>query len=411
MPSLTDKLKALGVQTGTEQPPAQPGAQHPIEEVVPGRTVETPSGLAFRVEQCYPIEHRHGCASLHIAAPLQVISQWASEPRLDEMDAQGFAFLDAETTGLARGTGTYAFVIGVGRYEGDAFHVAQFFMRDPSEELALLDALQAFLAPCTCVVTFNGKTFDLPLLQARCIANGRDCLFSSMPHLDLLSLARRLWRTRLPSRAMACLETQILDVRRTGADVPGWMIPDLYFDYLRDGDARPLAGIFYHNAVDVLSMVTLLGHAAALLADPLGPDVHPLDQVDAGRLFEDLGHVDRAAQLYERALAGDMPPEGRAQATRRWSFLEKRRDNLEAAMALWHQAATAGEVYAHVELAKVYEHRTHNLQGAAFWTQLALDRIGDPGTPRAERLRWADVLTHRLARLQRKLGDNAGNDA
>jgi hypothetical protein len=180
------------------------------------------------------------------------------------------------------------------------------------------------------------------------------------------------------------------------------MIPELYFDYLNERDARPLAGVFYHNAIDVLSMASLLHHAAILLSDPLDCDVPAPDRADMGRWFEDLGQVDLATQLYEQALAGNLPAPVRSWIVRRWSYLEKQRDNLEVAKRLWHKAAADGEIYAHVELAKVYEHRERNYTGALFWTQLALDKVGEPGTPPAERMRWADALTHRLGRLQRK---------
>jgi uncharacterized protein YprB with RNaseH-like and TPR domain len=389
----------------SKQQTKQPQPQHSVERVVPGRLVETPHGAAFVVEGTYPVDLRHGCATLQVDVPLNVVAEWAQEPRLVEVGRETFAFLDAETTGLARGAGTYAFLVGAARYDGSTFRLAQFFLRDPVEEPAQLAALWAFLDPCQALVTFNGKTFDLPILQARCVANGQRFPLQDLPHIDLLPLARRLWRDRLPSRAMGCLEDQILGLPRAEEDVPGWMIPGLYFDYLQDGDARPLKGVFYHNAVDVLSMAALLGHTAALLTDPLGNDLPALDQVDMGRLFEDLGHVETAAQLYKRALARELPEDVRARTVRQWSFLEKRRGNLPEAMQLWHDAAANGALYAHVELAKVYEHRTHNYQGAIFWTQLALDRIAEPDCPPSKQLRWADELTHRMARLQRKLAD------
>jgi tetratricopeptide (TPR) repeat protein len=293
-------------------------------------------------------------------------------------------------------------------YEGETLRVTQFFLRDPAEEPAMLDALEAFLTPAKALVTFNGKTFDLPLLRARYTANRRDFPFVERPHIDLLSLARRLWRSRLPSRAMSCLEQQVLAVRRTGADVPGWMIPELYFDYLRDGDARPLEGIFYHNAVDVLSMAALLSHATTLLADPLAESVPALDQADAAWLLEELGHVETAARTYERALSGALPGDARAQVVRRWSFLEKRRGRLEAAMALWRQAANDGHLYAYEELAKAYEHHKRDHRAAARWTQDALEHLDAAEPHRFEHARWAEALTHRLARLQRKLSATRG---
>jgi TPR repeat protein len=181
------------------------------------------------------------------------------------------------------------------------------------------------------------------------------------------------------------------------------MIPSLYFDYLRQGDARPLARVFYHNAVDILSMAALLGHITKRLADPTAdPEIDALDLLDMGRLFEDLGRVERAAELYRHALTQGLPVEARRQAVRRWSFLEKRRENLSVAAKLWQDAAQAGQIYAHVELAKMYEHREQDYARAIYWTEAALEQIGTPGYPRYERLRWADELAHRLERLHRR---------
>ena len=171
MDSLSEKLKSLGVKIGARDlPPPRPRKSYPtrkssglrIEQVVPSRFQETPHGEAFLVETRYPLEHRQGRAALRITAPLQVIAEWGREPRLTEMAESlrpSLAFLDTETTGLAGGTGTYAFLVGVGRYDDEAFHLVQFFMRDPAEEPALLAALTEFLQPCQALVTFNGKAF------------------------------------------------------------------------------------------------------------------------------------------------------------------------------------------------------------------------------------------------------------
>jgi uncharacterized protein YprB with RNaseH-like and TPR domain len=185
-----------------KQQAEQPVPGHPITQVVSGDHVETPHGAAFVVEKTYPVDLQHGCATLQIDAPLDTIAEWAEDPRLAELEPETFAFLDAETTGLARGAGTYAFMVGAARYDGDSFQLAQFFLCDPAEEAAQLAALWSFLEPCQVLVTFNGKTFDLPILRARCVANGQPFPLENLPHLDLLPLARRLWRDRLPSRAM-----------------------------------------------------------------------------------------------------------------------------------------------------------------------------------------------------------------
>jgi len=408
MASLSDKLKSLGVKIGARDlPPPRPRNPYPIEQVVPGRFQGTPHGEAFLVETRYPLEHGQGCAALRITASLRVIAQWAREPRLPGVEPNAFAFLDTETTGLAGGTGTYAFLVGVGRYDGEAFHLAQFFMRDPVEEMALLAALTEFLQPCQVLVTFNGKTFDLPLLNARYVTNGELPPLASAAHLDLLPLARRLWRDRLPSRALGYLEEHILGVTRTHEDVPGWVIPSLYFDYLRSGDARPLRSVFYHNAMDVLSLAALLSHVAGLLDDPLnGAVVHGLDLAAMGKLFEDLGHLETAVQLYERGLVHDLPEELYWKTVQRLSFAQKRCGNLSAAVALWREAARSGQIYAHIELAKFYEHRQRDYSEAAQWTHTALVLVNAPDFPRHACGRWLADLEHRLARLHRKLGSS-----
>jgi uncharacterized protein YprB with RNaseH-like and TPR domain len=406
--SLSEKLKSLGVRVGARDlPPPRPRDPYPIERVVPGRFQETPRGQVFVSEQRYPLEHRHGHTTLQITAPLRVIAEWAREPRLADVDLDTFAFLDTETTGLAGGTGTYAFLVGVGRYYGEKFHLAQFFMRDPIEEPALLAALTEFLQPCQALVTFNGKGFDVPLLNTRYVTNGEQPPLASVAHLDLLPLARRLWRSRLPSRALSYLEEHILGLVRAQEDVPSWVIPSLYFSYLRSSDARSIKGVFYHNAVDVLSLAALLNHVVGLLDDPLGEAVvHGLDLVAIGKMFEDLGHLEKAAQLYEHGLAHDLPDEIHWDTVQRLSFAQKRCGNLTTAVTLWRQAAHSGQIYAHVELAKFYEHQQRDYGEAAQWTEAALALVNAPDFPRHECRRWLADLEHRLARLHTKLEVN-----
>jgi len=222
-----------------------------------------------------------------------------------------------------------------------------------------------------------------------------------------------LWRARLPSRALGYLEEHILGLVRTQEDVPSWVIPSLYFGYLRSGDARPMKGVFYHNAVDVLSLAALLSHVAGLLNDPLNV-VHGLDLVAMGKMFEDLGHVEKAVQLYECGLARDLPEEIYWDTVRRLSLAQKRCGNLSAAVALWREAARSGQIYAHVELAKFYEHHRRDYDEAAQWTRAALALVNAPdpsatlraGFPRHECRRWLADLEHRLARLHRKLDRN-----
>ena len=269
MPSLSDKLKSLGVKVATDIPAPKPEEHFDINSVLSGVLLPTLLGETFMYEERFASDYHHGRAPIRIAAPLDVMSAWAADARLRELPIESFAFLDTETSGLAGGTGTYAFLVGVARFaESGEFVLQQFFMRDPSEEPAMLEGLAQFLAPAHALVTFNGKAFDAPLLATRYRLHNIPIPFKDFAHLDLLPLARRLWRDRLESRTLKYLEENILQAPRTIEEVPGYEIPYLYFDYLRDGDARPLKGVFYHNAMDVVAMAALLSHTAALLANP-----------------------------------------------------------------------------------------------------------------------------------------------
>jgi|YelNatPaOPRAMG01_1025707.scaffolds.fasta_scaffold00590_19 uncharacterized protein YprB with RNaseH-like and TPR domain len=404
--SLEDKLKALGVKLGSQGVPRPPPPRAlPIESVIPGELIQTAFGETFRILANYPPDYRHGNGDLNLTAPLKRMAEWGHADHLADDPRASFFFLDTETSGLAGGAGTFAFLVGIGRYTQEGFELAQFFMRDPAEEPALLAAVSAYLSGCRALVTFNGKAFDAPLLNARYTLQGMTSPLAGMVHFDLLPLARRLWRERLPSRTLGYLENAILGHTRTQEEVPGWLIPEMYFEYLRSRDARPLAGVFYHNATDVLSMAALFRYIVRLLADPLTePFLDTLDRISLGRLFEELGYDEIAAQLYRSSLEQGLPESHRWITLERLSLLCKRRGEWEAALSLWQEAAAGGQVFACVELAKYFEHRRHEYAEAARWSEAGLAIVAASNFPAYLRNQWNSELTHRLQRLRKLMG-------
>ncbi|HEY3311854.1 MAG TPA: ribonuclease H-like domain-containing protein [Anaerolineales bacterium] len=412
MPSLADKLKSLGVKVGTAeiQPPQSSKTEKmssPLESELGGHWISTRQGQAFVMEQVFSADYQHGAAPIQVNSPLLTLSVWAHDERISRLDLSEFAFIDTETSGLAGGTGTYAFMVGAGRFVEGEFRLSIFFMRDPLEEPALLEALSDFLAPCSALVTFNGKAFDAPLLRSRYELNHVPCPFDGFSHLDLLPLARRLWRDRLPSRALKYLEEHIMSAPRSSEEVPGYEIPWLYFDYLRTGDITPLKGVFYHNSMDVVAMAALLSLMAHMLSDPHGVDLeHGQDVIALAKLFEDLNQWDDAALLYERGLKTNLPEADFWQAVKRLSTLQRRRGDMETALRLWQQAADEGHIYAHVELAKYYEHNRRELSAAREWTLSAIQHVNEADLPPYIYKHWMEELEHRLKRLNEKIGDN-----
>ncbi len=402
MVTLSDRLKALGLQIGTSDlRPKPPRDEHPIESVVGGRLQETEFGPAFIVERFIPADELYGEAPLRFPTMMEKLAAWGADTRLALLSPERFVFLDTETTGVW-GSGTMAFLVGLGRFEAGGFLQTQYFLREPIEERAMLEALNRQIGSQDALVTFNGKSFDLPLLKSRYLTNAFPHPFNSLPHLDLLHLARRLWRDLLPSRALGDLEVNLLKVYRTQQDIPGWMIPQMYIDYLHTGDARPLASVFYHNSMDVLSMAALLSHLAAKLAAPLEEFEHHSELYAIGRLYADTGFAEEAIGVFQSTLSMELPADTRYRLVENLACLFRRRGDYEAALQLWEQAATDGHVYAHVEIAKYYEHRTGDYTVAIQYTQRAIKLVEKRKTPELERLHWQPLLTHRLARLERK---------
>jgi len=409
--TLANQLKALGMQFGKDKSPDKKATERfPIEDVVEGRFWESIYGQVFCHEEVYETNYLHGSKPLSPSVPIATLCQWAKSEGLSDADLSDFIFLDTETSGLAGGTGTYAFEVGLGRFTDQGFTLAQFFMRHPGEEPALLAGMTEFMHDMQAVVTYNGKSFDIPLLKTRYTLMGMSNPFEGIAHFDLLPLARRLWRIRLESRTLGNVESKILGVKRGEDEVPGYMIPEMYFDYLKTQDARPLSGIFYHNAIDILSLAGLYSHMAFLLNEPHSEKIsHAEDIVAMARFFESMGDISQAQSLYQKALHNKLEEDLYWDTLERYSFLLKRKGDWEPALTLWRQAAEYCALYAFEELAKYYEHHQKDLETARVWTNKALNVLKENVLPAYEYNLWLEKFEHRLGRLERRLSNAKGS--
>ncbi len=329
-------------------------------------------------------------------------------------DPAEWLFLDTETTGLAGGTGTYAFLVGLAWWDAGGLQVEQFFMRDHGEEHSLLLELSRRLAERGVLVTFNGKSFDWPLLETRFRMTRAIAPRSPAAHLDLLHPARQLWRLRLGSVRLIELERHVLggDGLHLGwtrhGDIDSALIPQVYFDYLRGGPAQPLMSVFRHNQMDLRGLAALARKILALLAEPealKSPEEDALELYGISRLLYRCGEVPRARRLYERALEAGLPGAVDRAARREMARLAKRDHDYARATSLWEDliADSADGLEAYEQLAIYYEHHAREPFRAAEFTREALAalrkglRTGhiEPGRYRKLRAR----LEHRLARL------------
>ncbi len=373
-----------------------PPAVHPPPPVsqLPFDEVETPHGRHYETEKLYERHRRHGSIGI---ADLEDMSADLLEPissgQIRSTPVEKWCFLDTETTGLAGGSGTYAFLIGVGRVTPQGFRIRQFFMREFGEEPSQLSALQEHLKQFEVLITYNGRTYDQPLLETRFRMVRQRPPFSTLEHLDLLFGARRLWNLRFDSCRLVDLENQILGVERQG-DLPGELIPYFYFEYLRTHEIFRLMPIFHHNAIDILTLACLTAIVPQAFHSPERVQFsHGAEMVGLARWWRQAGQHENALALFRQALERDLHDELLFRTMWDIAALEKKLGREHAALPMLTDLAGSRNPWraaAFTELAKYYEHRERNHAMALEMARNAFDL--DP----------CEALTRRIARLEKK---------
>ena len=322
-------------------------------------------------------------------------------------DPEQWLFLDTETTGLAGGSGTYAVLVGVAWWEGGGLEMEQFFLRECSEERSLLFALQERIREHPVVVTFNGKSFDWPLLETRYRMSRKIAVPTPRAHLDFLHPARHLWRLRLGSVRLSELERHVLGWDR-GADLLSGRIPEIYSDYLRGGPPERLVPILNHNQLDLRGLAALAGRILSLLGDVenLGQDGFELFGVS--RICDKRGEYTRARSLYQKSIASPLPAETDRIARHSLARIAKRQGDFDMACDLWNAAlGNSRPGYdAYHQLAIYYEHKARDPERARQIVEQALGELcramqsGDirPGPYREIKASF----DRRMERLERK---------
>lgn len=442
------RLRQLGLQRGAANlpsnlrkhdigsAPASAAIGGPLAVKLPGEAIATQFGPAWVRTERYPLaQHPEYAAWLRV--PSAALAALSHDSTLQALDPAAVAFVDTETTGLSLDTGTYTFLIGVGTYDlsaeaepfpaevgllpparllSSAFVVRQFFMRSPAEERAQLHLLQQLLDRCTGIVSFNGRGFDMPLITNRFVLAQLPPPLSGAPHLDLLPPARRLWRAQWGSCRLGHLERNVLGLERAADDVPGYLIPDIYRQYYRSGIVTDmLARVFYHNLQDILSLPLLATRMGGLFQGKL-PELDklpPLECLSLGRCYAALTWTEASIAAYQAALQGPLPLAAREQVLCELSFLYKRTQQRDLAVALWEEwiSTLPGEdLTPYIELAKHHEWHTGDLDAAHGWAAWAL-RISE-GAAHSHGLTLVQAdLRQRLARLERKLAGMAAEDS
>ena len=368
---------------------------------------ETDLGPIWMVETVYDEGYLHGRTELSKTIPQSALHYMGIDSTRDLVDLQNAAVIDTETTGLAGGTGTYPFIIGIGLWSGDAFIVRQYILRDFSEEPAQLKALSDDMANSSSILTYNGKSFDMPLLRTRFRINRMKVPFIDYPHVDLLHPCRRIYRNHFESFNLTLLEAMIVGFERID-DVPSHLIPGIYFDFLQNRDHDLLIPILNHNRDDIVSLYILAQETARRI------DLALCGASNDDNLFLSLAKIMFTSRDYDsaEAMLGHIKTdfsESRINddTLMMKSITAKRTRDWKRAESIWRQMIECGRfgVFPHIELAKHLEHRIRDHDSALKATDAALKLMEferDFLSASDFKARFAE-LKHRRMRLLKKI--------
>lgn len=359
------------------------------------------AGAFFVIESQFPYPHEHGYCNLQdildtdIAPVLKVCRE-----TLPSLEIHDLVFLDTETTGLSVGTGTIAFLIGIGFFRSDTFFLRQYLIRDYNEEQAVLTDLDDTLSRYKGLVTFNGKAFDWNLLTSRFIFNRIRPGLKNPVHIDLLYPSRMLWKRKLESCRLSSLEENVLGIQRVD-DIPGAMIPGIYFRYLSDRNTKYLIKVIEHNRLDILSMVTLMVRINSILDNPFSCASDGWELLAAGQILERFDDSDKALRCYKKCAASRVPAVREAALKRLSLHYKCQKDFIKSTHCLETllSCSSVQNIPVMIELAKLYEHRIKDFPKACVLVQEAIKAC-----LRINFLKSAyyEDLKQRLDRLKRK---------
>lgn len=371
---ILNKLKALGVHQGADSLQPKPVQELLIDKVIDGYYDENEFGLTFIRDVSYDHTYQHGDVIFEKTREIKFdFLSKLSSINFSEYLINRTVFFDTETSGLSGGAGTFIFLCGYGYFTSAGFTLRQFFMPDPGSEQALLQSMDRFLSPFTVIISFNGKSFDEPLMNNRYRMYGCQSALSGKQHFDMLNVARKLWKLRLPSRALKDLEVEILNLRRSSEEIPGYMVPEIYSEYLFSKDATPLAGVFYHNAMDILSLAALTLYVGKAL-DEIDSDIllPAEDMYSIAVMCANDDQLNKTYMLLKKCINNSENAEICKKSIILYATLHKKTGDFKEAITYWEIAAQQyGDWESAVELAKYYEHKAIDYHSAIEWAELA----------------------------------------
>lgn len=366
-----------------------------------GHWFESPNGPGYVIESVYEPGHTHGTVALHrgLALDLSRLAGQVRDPRLANCDPAGLLYVDTETTGLG-GAGSMVFLAGAAHFDGSMLKLRQYLLPAPQYESGLLGGLAEELSTASGLVSYNGKSFDLPLLESRYILSRMRPAWRALPHLDLLHPNRRLFRGSFDSHRLVRMEVELLGFERDD-DCPSAEVPGRYFQFQRSSDPTHILPVLRHNAWDILSLVALAARLASVCDDAGFP-------LQVARAAEYEGNYATAALHFEAAAASSTARGQCIEAMEHAATCHARAGDFAAAARWWRaliDEPRSRRLTPYIELAKIEEHRNRDIAAAHALIDEAAGLVARgllrPGA--GSGAAGAPALEHRLERLRRKL--------
>ncbi len=358
-------------------------------------------GEYFFTEHKYTSNYIHGSVPFdHFFPPHSVYSTPESD---STFDLNKCIFLDTETTGLSTSGGTFAFMVGIGWFEENHFVIRQYFLISPDQEEAMLLDLENQLAIHNNIVTYNGIGFDIPILKSRFKYHRIPTTVVNKNQIDLLKYARMLFRYQFDNRSLKNIETKVLNFTRSEEEIPGYLAPVIYQDYLKTGEIQDIIGVFYHNEMDVISLAALLK-----IINEVSQEIdshfsaYETLHYSLARQFERCREYSKAIDYYSKALKQPILPDSlKCSCYLSMANIYKKTNQIEKAMVFWENASEFGNTDSLIEIAKIFEHKIKNYDLALDYCKKALLLL-ENDVNSIKRAILKDQIDYRIERLKAK---------
>jgi len=393
---LKNKLKALGFTFLSHETSLKHNSKSTLDSIIDGHWLDPSKRSVYVHQMVYPLKQRYGNRLIQKQANTSELTRYfqiaQEKPNNANLD---FVFIDTETTSLGLGSGTQVFLLGFCFFAKEGLVVEQVFLEDPTEELEFLSYIDDQLNKFNIICTYNGKSFDYPILQSRFTLNRLRAMFIQLPHYDLLHISRQLWAGKYENCKLSELEKQVIQFTRDSEEVPGWLVPQLYFDYIRNGDPAPLKGVFYHNECDIVSLVMLFGVIAGILNKPIEEESENSNLLHLAKAYFRKKEWQKSITISINHHSQCSSPIEKAESALLLGILMKKTGKLEESLG-WFCIAESLECYvASEELSKYYEHKkkdynqalTHAKKGSEILIKQSQTTMINQNQKRIERLK------------------------